>query len=335
MEQDLPLYSSDSFESQKRRNRIIKSLKWIIILLVLFFCVYSFYKNTLPPKDFPTGEIIKVKSGSSLRAISKDLYDNHVISSPFIFQTFAIILGGDKNINAGEYQFDSPVTVFVVAGRIQAGIYGIPSIKVTLPEGMTRREMSVAIASMLPHFNKDNFMKLTENDEGYLFPDTYFFFKNYTEVDVIKILKDNFNKKIDNLSNKIKSSGKTLKDIVIMASIIEKESNGDDDRVAISSILWKRIENKMPLQVDATFLFLIGKESSELTRADLGLKSPYNTYINKGLPPGPISNPGIETLTAAMSPVKTQYLFYLHDKDGVVHYAKTFEEHKKNKQKYL
>jgi UPF0755 protein len=161
------------------------------------------------------------------------------------------------------------------------------------------------------------------------------FFKYYTEVDVIKILKDNFNKKIDNLSNKIKSSGKTLKDIVIMASIIEKESNGDDDRVAISSILWKRIENKMPLQVDATFLFLIGKESSELTRADLGLKSPYNTYINKGLPPGPISNPGIETLTAAMSPVKTQYLFYLHDKDGVVHYAKTFEEHKKNKQKYL
>jgi UPF0755 protein len=194
-------------------------------------------------------------------------------------------------------------------------------------------QIAETFSSKLHDFNQLNFLKEAKAFEGTLFFDIYFFLSTDTEKDVINAMRKNFEKKFSPLRKDL--NGFKESQVIIMASIIEKESNGDDDRVAISSILWKRIEDKMPLQVDATFLFLIGKESSELTRADLGLKSPYNTYINKGLPPGPISNPGIETLTAAMSPVKTQYLFYLHDKDGVVHYAKTFEEHKKNKQKYL
>jgi len=120
-----------------------------------------------------------------------------------------------------------------------------------------------------------------------------------------------------------------------MASIIEKESLNGDERQIVSGILWKRISLGMPLQVDATFLYINGKASAELTKDDLNIDSPYNTYRNKGLPPGPINNPGLDAIVAALYPKDSPYLYYLHDKKGKVHYAKTFNEHVANKRKYL
>jgi UPF0755 protein len=120
-----------------------------------------------------------------------------------------------------------------------------------------------------------------------------------------------------------------------MASIIEKEAKGEEDRYFISGILWKRISKGIPLQVDAPFLYILGKESSELTRADLAINSPFNTYKNKGLTPSPIGNPGLESIKAAIKPKDSPYLYYLHDSDGNIHYAKTYTEHLKNINKYL
>ena len=140
-----------------------------------------------------------------------------------------------------------------------------------------------------------------------------------------------FEKKIKD----VELGGKSLEEIIIMASIIEKEASGDDDRKLISGILWKRQSIGMALQVDATFKYILGKESRDLTVADLKVDSPFNTYTNKGLPPSPICNPGLKSIMAALEPETSPYIYYLHSSDGNVYFAKNFEEHKKNKANYL
>ena len=145
----------------------------------------------------------------------------------------------------------------------------------------------------------------------------------------------NFNKKIESWSGAIETSKHSLRDIIIMASILEREAATSEDMALVSGVLWNRISKGMPLQVDATFMYLLGRKSSELTTADLKIKSAYNTYTNKGLPAGPIGNPGITAIRAAIHPTATSNMYYLSDKDGVMHYAKTFNEHIANKAKYL
>jgi UPF0755 protein len=120
-----------------------------------------------------------------------------------------------------------------------------------------------------------------------------------------------------------------------MASLIEREARGDDDRTTIAGILWSRIGRGMALQVDASVAFARGIPEGQLQKADLGIDSPYNTYIYRGLPPGPIANPGMESLQAAMNPTATEYLYYIHDARGSIHYAKTYAEHQKNINRYL
>ena len=275
----------------------------LVLINLLFFSV---------PKNFPVGTILNIKEGSSLRAVSKYLEENHIIHSRVLFETFVIIFEGEKAVS-GDYLFDNRIPVFEVARRISRGDRRLAPIKVTIPEGFNVSEISKAFASKLPNFDADNFILEATKKEGYLFPDTYFFLTTDTEVDVIKSMSDNFEKKILPIRLQIISSGKTEKDIIIMASIIEKESKGDIDRGFISGILWRRLALGMPLQVDAD----------------------TSTYKTKGLPKNPIANPGLKAIEAAIYPKSSNYLYYLHDKDGNIHYAKTFAEHVLNKIKYL
>lgn len=152
-----------------------------------------------------------------------------------------------------------------------------------------------------------------QNKEGYLFPDTYFFFDTSSEKDVLYSMSNNFKEKIVSIQSEISASAKSEQNIIIMASIIEREAEGNADRTIISGILWNRISKNMPLQVD----------------------SAPETYKIKGLPSAPICNPGLKAIEAAMHPVSSSYLYYLHDKNGIIHYAETFAEHKQNKIKYL
>ena len=186
-------------------------------------------------------------------------------------------------------------------------------VKVTIPEGYNISDITNAFASKLPHFNGVKFLLDTKNREGYLFPDTYVFGSTDNEEDVERIMNDNFQKKITSIRPEIISSGQSEKEIIIMASLIEKEAKGSIDRGFISGILWKRLALDIPLQVD----------------------SAPETYQVKGLPDSPISNPGMEALKAAIHPESSVYLFYLHDKNGTIHYAKNFTEHQANKLKYL
>ncbi len=308
----------------KRRYPILGIFLLGIIFLYIFLIT--------PPANFPLKKTISVVQGSTLTAITHELKNEGIIRSPAAFEFFVVFFGGEKKILPGDYYFENKIPVFYVAEMIATGNHNITKIKITLPEGLTRAEMSKVIAPKVAGFSSDIFMKETEKDEGFLFPDTYFFFPSATTDDVINALRDNFTKKTKEFGDPASSD---FKHIITLASIVEKEASGDNDRAIIAGILSNRLLKGMPLQADATLSYITGKESSELTISDLHIDSPYNTYIHKGLPPGPISNPGLLSIEAAAHPATTPYLFYLHDKDGMIHYARTYAEHQANIKQYL
>lgn len=286
---------------------------FIILIVALFTVIIFFVIFFSAPKDFPNGVVINIQQGDTLKNVSLDLKQKHVIRSRVIFETFVILYGGEKHISEGDYLFENKMPVFMVARRIAQRDRHLAPIKVTIPEGFNNSDIGASFSAKMSRFNKDKFLLNAKDKQGFLFPDTYFFFSSDTEKDVINSMSDNFDKKIKGILPDINSSGKSENEIITMASIIEKEAKGDNDRAVISGILWNRINKKMPLQVDADMW----------------------TYKNKGLPVSPICNPGLEAIKASIRPVNSGYLYYLHDKNGVIHYAKTFAEHKINIKKYL
>jgi len=290
------------------KKMIIFSTCGVILFLILLYFLFLSV-----PINFPKGKIINIEQGASLRRVSKDFKAENIIRSRVAFEFFVIIYGGEKHLVLGDYLFENKLSVFEVARRVSRGDHNLAPIKVTIPEGYNVSDIADVFASKLSYFDKDQFLLEAKNKEGYLFPDTYFFFTDANEMDVLKSMSNNFEKKTSSIFSKIISLGRSESDIVIMASIIEREAKGDSDREIISGILWNRIRNGMPLQVDAA----------------------PETYKIKGLPKNPICNPGLEAIKAAMYPQNSSYFYYLHDKNGVIHYARTFEEHKQNKLKYL
>jgi UPF0755 protein len=194
--------------------------------------------------------------------------------------------------------------------------------------------MAIIYDRLLQRFDAEKFLSKAQPQEGYLFPDTYFFLPNATEDTVIATMRQNFDKQVDTIREEIDAFGQPFEDIVILASIIEKEAHNFDDRRKISSVLWNRLERGMALQVDVTFLYTIGKGTFQLTKDDLASDSPYNTYINKGLPPTAIGSPSLDALLAAVQPAKTEYLFFMADLTGVTHFCKTHACHEANKARY-
>lgn len=318
---------------------ISKKLKISLLLLAIAICLYASLSLinyfVMPPKSFPTPYQITIDSGQSLFSISNELYKDGAIRSKRVFEMLMLSFGSDKTISRGEYYFEKPANVVTLAMRISGRDFGVDKARVTFPEGFTNKQMADRLDKELSNFDSELFLSLAKDSEGYLFPDTYHLLPWATPESVIETLKKNFDKKISGLEKDLSYSDKSLKDIVIMASLIEKEARGEEDRYMISGILWKRISKGIPLQVDAPFLYILGKESKELTRTDLAINSPFNTYKYKGLPPAPIGNPGLESIKASLNPKDSPYLYYLHDSDGKIYYAKTYTEHQKNIRNYL
>lgn len=321
-------------------DRGVKSKKWPREVLKLFVGLMLlagmfFYIIFSTPKTFPSGKVFHIEKGQTLDKISANLKNEGFLRSPRTFKLFLFLFSGEKNIKAGDYFFEAPLSLYGLQKRITQGIYGIAPLKVTILEGKTVYEIGRQFEE-LGVFTVDEFLKEAAGQEGYLFPDTYFFNPSLTPSEVVAAMRDNFDKKLKpELKEEIARQGKEFSDIIIMASLIEKEAFDSEDAKIISGILWKRLEIGMGLQVDAALTYVTGKASHELTEKDLALDSPYNTYEYRGLPAGPIGNPGLEAIEAAVYPQESPYLYYLHDKNGQPHYAKTFEEHKLNKEKYL
>jgi len=289
----------------------------------------------LAPGDFSRGTIVSIDDGMTLSAVAGTLEKENIVRSPFLFKIAVVILNGSGKVVSGDYFFDSRPTFIDVARRIARGFYGLSPVKLTIPEGANVYEIAILAEEKLDKFDAEKFIHIAEKDEGYLFPDTYHFTPNDSAVEVHRTMRDNFDKKIEALKPAIKESGKTLHEIVTMASLLEEEASQTKTRRLIAGILWRRLDIGMLLQVDATFSYINGKNTFELTLDDLDDNSPYNTYKHKGLPPGPISNPGLDSIVAALYPEENPYLFYLADLSGTTYYSKTFEEHKQKKFKYL
>lgn len=289
-------------------NRVFFYVLGAIAFLSSF---YFFFFNT--PSNFPKGMIFNLAEGSSLRNVSLALKKENIIRSRILFEALVILRGGEKHIISADYLFEDKVSSTEVARRILKGERHLAPIKITVPEGFTINDISEVAASKLLYFNKDKFLISAKEKEGYLFPDTYFFLTTADERDVIESMSANFKKKISMLEGEISQSGQSQRNIIIMASVIEKESKGDVDRDIISGILWKRLGLNMPLQADAA----------------------PGTYQTRGLPQNPIGNPGLVAIKAALYPQNSPYLYYLHDKGGNIHYAKSFAEHRQNILKYL
>lgn len=334
MQPDIPQPQQGRVSSLLQQYNI-KRVWLISIVLVLCFVFLSVRAITKTPMLFENGTIVFIERGDSLATISDKLIDAHVIDSLQLFQFFILLFGSDKQISAGEYYFSGPQPVPKVALQMIGAKFNIAPAKVTFPEGMTVYEMSLVLDTKLTNFDREAFMVLAKDKEGYLFPDTYFFSRRATAEEVLIQLEKNFKIRTAELEVLFAQSSKSFEDNLIMASIVEKEASGESDRAIIAGILWQRLAIGMPLQVDATLAYVTGKSSAELTLTDLGMHSPYNTYNNKGLPPTPIANPGLAAIEATLVPVKTEYLFYLHDAEGIIHYAKTFDQHRENKRLYL
>jgi len=288
-----------------------------------------------PPRNFPDHTLFTVQEGWNVSETTQALLDKGFIDSPLLFKLAFRMQGAAKVIISGDYFWNRPKSIWSLVGDLASGNYGLELVRITIPEGVTARQMSKIIKQRLPDFDEEAFVSEAEPLEGYLFPDTYSFPPTADADQVLSLLHSNFDRKIDPLKRLIADSGRSLKQIVIMASLVEKEASLSDVRREIAGILWKRLDNGMPLQVDSVFPYIISKNTFELTIKDLNSDSPYNTYRYRGLPPGAISNPGLDAIMASLEPADTPYWYFLSDRRGETHYAVDFEEHKLNKARYL
>lgn len=326
-----PQLDIDIKTSPSLLTRLLRFFALSIIVLI-GACSFGYYVLVSAP-SFEGEQKLVVHPGDSLKSISVQAEQIGIVKSKMVFQTAMFILGGDRNIKAGSYTFSSPMSAIEVAVQIAGGKRNISQNKITIPEGFTREQMADVFKSKIAGFDTSLFLQKTK--EGFLFPDTYIFLEDTKTLDVVSTLQNEFEKKTKPLQEEMQAKHLSMNDTITMASIIEKEATGENDRGIISGILWKRYKMGMPLQVDATILFATHKNIGELSSSDFKIESPYNTYKTKGLPPGPICSPGLSSIKASLEPVESSYLYYLHDKEGNVHFAKTFEEHKKNIALYL
>lgn len=307
----------------------------VILVCAGAAAAYLYVAVIQPPDDFPAGELVSVPAGEPLARIGRDLEKQGVIRSPLAFRLLIVILGRERGAHAGDYLFKEPENVWQIARAVSIGAYGLEPIRIRIPEGARTKDMAAIFDAALLRFDRKAFLAEAVPLEGYFFPDTYFFLPNATEGSVIQAMRQNFDEHEARIDGGIKKSGHSLAEIVVVASILEREADNPADRRMIAGVVWNRLARGMPLQMDATFLYTLGKGTFQLTLKDLRSDSPYNTYKNKGLPPTPIGSPSLDSLEAAANPTKSGYLYYLADRDGITHYSKNFEEHARKKRLYL
>jgi UPF0755 protein len=268
------------------------------------------------PLSFPVGTKFEVHEGESLRSTSIRLKDEHYITSSILFRAWVSVLGKDKSIGLGVYEFDKSTSLGGVIAKFLKGP-DEPLLSVTIPEGDTTQEIADAFKKVLPAISTNAFTKLVADQgfDGYLFPSTYYLLPSYEEKDVVTLMKATFDKEyaLHFQNEQFPKTAPTLQKVLSLAAILENEAKTPEDMKLVAGILEKRLASGMRLQVDAA----------------------PGTYSKAGLPAIPIANPGLIAIDAVFHPTASAYLYYLTGNDGKMYYAKTFEEHKKNIQKYL
>lgn len=305
------------------------------VFVAFIFAGWVWFGLHHAPTLFPVRTVVTIPEGTSLRGVADMLEEKRVVRNRKAFVLLAHMKGVQAEIKAGDYYFETPLSMSEVLVRLARGEYGLEPVRVTVPEGATTYQMATLFGKVLEKFDPTTFMLLTRDKEGYLFPDTYFFLPNAKTVDVLHTLETTFYERLRLLEGRIAQFGRPVHEVVTMASLLEKEARDHEERRTIAGILWNRLEIEMPLQVDAVFGFIERTDTFSPRFSHLAIDSPYNTYKYRGLPPGPIGSPSLKAIEAAISPNDTDALFYLHGRDGVMRVARTYDEHLQNRRRYL
>jgi len=316
-----------------------KRFIFLLILIIVFFCLLGFvflvdYQIDTPLDLSEQEQVFTIESGQGLKSIAENLDQAGLIRGKIWFMAYAFYKGWTAQLQAGEYILGSDLSIRQISQKIISGQAIPQGITITIPEGFTLKQIDARLAGN--GLIESGQLLARPELEGYLFPDTYNFDKNADLDEIIVMMMDNFDQKLgQGLTAEIERQGKTIKEIITMASILEKEVPVYYDQRIISGIFWKRLAINYPLQSCATIAYILGVNKWIYSTEDIGIDSPYNTYQNTGLPPGPINNPGLSAIQAAVYPISTSYYFFLSAPDGQTIYSQTFEEHSANKVKYL
>lgn len=313
----------------------------LIIVIVFLVIVLSgsalWWKNGISSVNSTDKNsiIFVVEKGDGVREISNRLRSKGLIKSSVVFFLLVKQLGLDKEIEAGDFRLSPSMNAAEIAENLT---HGTLDIWITIPEGKRATEIAEILQAKIATYNS-TWKKTLVLNEGYLFPDTYLIPKDADIEMIVRQMKGIFDQKFAVINTN--NSRLTKSQIVILASLIEREAITDNEKPIIAGILINRLNAGIALQVDATIQYAKGQNAvnkkwwEPVTLEEYrSVISNYNTYLIPGLPPGPISNPGLEALRAAANPTNTDYLFYLHDKNRQIRYAKTLQEHNANIEKY-
>ncbi len=345
-------------------NRKISFKQWFKIgcwatLFLLLASIYVIWELIKPASGGDDLINFQIEEGSTVNVISVKLYEAQVIKNKFWFETWVWLTGSEKKILMGHYSVPADINLLNLVKIISGGVVPNNEMEITIIEGWTigkinnyLKEKGVVtddsfkvtagtgeVASEISNQLQNSLLDSKPGQlglEGYLFPDTYRIFNNTSAEDIIfKMVKNLSNKLSPDLVKLLKNKGLSIHEALTLASIIELEVPSENDRALVADIFLRRLDNNIGLQADSTINYITGQSKPSVSLDDIKINSPYNTYKYKGLPPGPICNPGLSAIKAVVYPQPNDYWYFLTTPDGRVIYSKTFEQHKQAKYKYL
>jgi len=348
-----------STDLRPKRPTLVRVLISFFLPAIVIAAAVGWFFLSLGPVDGAREELVAVSipEQSGIRDISGRLSEAGLIRSRLAFEVAVVLAGIGKSLMPGDYEFSRQDSATKIARALSKGP-AEREVTLTIQEGWTTRQIAeyvagrgigtveefIAAASVhdsrdiLPNTQYDFLVGRPERAtlEGYLFPDTYRVYADAGPADVVKKMLDTFGSKLTaELKTQLATSGHSLFEVLTLASIVEREVRTDADRAKVADIFWRRIDIGMPLQSDATVNYVTGKSALQPTLQDLETDSPYNTYVIRGLPPGPIGNPSLSSIRAVLAPSANTNLYFLTDESGGVHYAETYDQHLENKRRYL
>ncbi|MFQ5789629.1 MAG: endolytic transglycosylase MltG [Acidobacteriota bacterium] len=323
----------------------------VLVLVTAVAIVFSYYHQRAaePYKGYPGEEaFLTVSPGEPSASIAKALKDDGIIKDERLFLVALRFQGLTAQLQAGEYRFSGPAsTLDVIARLVEGDVY---YVSVTIPEGLTLIETAELLSerglgeakALAQAFSRGELVARLDPEaqdlEGYLYPETYRFRRRPAPDEVARAMVSRFKSVFDaSRRQKAEARGMDVREVITLASVVEKETGRPDERPIIASVFWNRLKRRMPLQSDPTVIYELkrkGEFDGNLRRAHLKMESPYNTYLLSGLPPGPIASPGSHSIDAVLFPADTDYLYFVSKNDGSHHFSRTLREHSAAVRKY-
>ncbi|MFA5832219.1 MAG: endolytic transglycosylase MltG [Bacteroidota bacterium] len=328
------------------RNRSKRLLLRSVIGVVIVCLIIGGILFYLPNSFDQSPKFITVSKGQSFSSLADSLADKGIILSSFTFKLAGKIMGITHKMRVGKYSFVSGISNKNILDDIEGGLSTVNS-NVALREGVRarifarilKRHIGIDSSRFMQYYRDTSLIGIyphnAQSIEGYLMPDTYSFFWQDDELGIVQRMITEFREFfVDSLQQRMRSLGYDLNDVMTMASIVEGEAVYDDERPIIAGVYYNRLKKRMRLQADPTVWFVVSDSSKRLTRNSLKVDSRYNTYLYYGLPPGPISNPGRQSIIAALYPMKHNFIYFVADNNGRHRFAKNYEEHQRNVRLY-